>query len=76
MMQDTTVVTTWDWGAVGTLAMSVGSLGGLTIVVAMVALFALTVLFRGFECADADEDETFSRPERRERCWRDDLFVD
>lgn len=75
MMQDTTIVTTWDWGAVGTLVMSVGSLGGLAVVVAMVALFALTVLFKGFECPDADE-ELLRGPERWERYWRDDLFVE
>lgn len=76
-MLDMTCVTTWDWGAVGTFAISLGSLGGLTMVVLMVALFALTVLFRGIECPDPDEhDAPHAETDRWERCWRDDLSID
>ena len=76
-MLDTTSATTWDWGAVGTFAISLGSLGGLTLVVLMVALFALTVLFRRIECPDADEyDAPHAEADRWERSWRDDLSID
>ena len=76
-MLDTTSVTTWDWSALGTFVISLGSLGGLVMVVLMVALFGLTVLFRRIECPEADEpDAPHAEADRWERSWRDDLSID